>query len=85
MELNYSFYQLPSEDAFSGWREATPPRFTFAVKVSRFITHVKRLRDNETTLEIFLGRARILGDKRGPLSISYRPICRVTMGGSSSS
>jgi len=45
VELNNSFYHLPTEKAFGGWRDSTPETFAFAVKVSRFITHIKKLRD----------------------------------------
>ncbi|TET15429.1 MAG: DUF72 domain-containing protein, partial [Dehalococcoidia bacterium] len=50
VELNNSFYHLPSEKAFGGWRNSTPETFAFAVKVSRFITHVKRLGNAEEPL-----------------------------------
>ena len=54
VELNNSFYRLPSENAF-------------AVKVSRFITHIKRLRNTKEAVEKFVTRAKILGEKLGPL------------------
>jgi uncharacterized protein YecE (DUF72 family) len=44
VEINNTFYRLPSRDAVAGWHEATPAGFTFTVKASRYITHVKRLR-----------------------------------------
>jgi len=73
VELNASFYRLPSEDAFRTWYRSTPPDFTFAVKVSRFITHIKRLRDIEEPLHNFLERAQILGEKLGPLLYQLPP------------
>ena len=45
VELNNSFYRLPSERSFSNWRDTSPDGFRYAVKVSRFITHMKRLKD----------------------------------------
>ncbi|MFC2013702.1 DUF72 domain-containing protein [Chloroflexota bacterium] len=42
VELNNAFYRLPSETAFANWRDSSPDNFTFDVKVSRFITHIKR-------------------------------------------
>lgn len=57
VELNNSFYRLPSEKAFVNWGEASPESFTFAVKVSRFITHIKRLKDVEEPMQKFLERA----------------------------
>ena len=67
VELNNSFYRLPSEAAFATWRDSSPANFIFAVKVSRFITHIKRLRDVEEAVDKFISRAQILGDKLGPL------------------
>jgi len=67
VELNNSFYRLPTENAFANWENATPSDFIFAVKVSRFITHIKRLKDTSEALEKFLSRARLLGNKLGPL------------------
>ncbi len=73
MELNNSFYHLPSEKAFVTWRESSPDNFAFAVKASRFITHVKRLRNLESAPETFLSRARLLEHKLGPLLYQLPP------------
>ena len=73
VELNVSFYRLPSESAFVTWHRSSPPGFLFAVKVSRFITHIKRLRSAEEPLESFLGRARLLDEKLGPLLYQLPP------------
>lgn len=73
VELNNSFYHLPSERAFLAWKEATPPGFVFAVKASRLITHLKKLRNVEQALENFLGRARLLGEKLGPILYQLPP------------
>ena len=73
VELNNSFYHLPSEKAFAGWRDSSPEGFLFSVKVSRFITHMKKLRNVEEPLENFLSRARILEDKLGPLLYQLPP------------
>jgi uncharacterized protein YecE (DUF72 family) len=73
VELNNSFYHLPSEKAFAGWRADSPEGFVFAVKVSRFITHIKRLRDAEEPLHTFLERADLLVDKLGPLLYQLPP------------
>lgn len=67
VELNNSFYRLPSEKAFTNWRDSSPAEFKFAVKVSRFITHVKRLRDTADPVANFMSRARLLDEKLGPL------------------
>ena len=73
VELNNSFYRLPSEAAFSNWYNSTPPGFTFAVKVSRFITHIKRLRDCQDAIDNFMSRAATLKDKLGPLLYQLPP------------
>jgi uncharacterized protein YecE (DUF72 family) len=73
LELNNSFYQLPSEKAFVNWRESSPEGFVFAVKVSRFITHIKRLRSVEEPMQNFLTRAAFLRDKLGPLLYQLPP------------
>ena len=73
VELNNSFYRLPSEDAFTNWYNSSPPDFTFAVKVSRFITHIKRLKNTGEAVENFISRARILNEKLGPLLYQLPP------------
>jgi uncharacterized protein YecE (DUF72 family) len=67
VELNNSFYHLPSEKAFINWKDSSPPEFVFSVKISRFITHVKRLRNTEEPVANFMARARLLKGKLGPL------------------
>ncbi len=73
VELNNSFYKLPSENAVRGWKERSPEGFTFAVKASRLITHYRRLRGAESALETFLERMKGLGDKLGPVLFQTPP------------
>ena len=73
VELNNTFYRLPSEAAFAAWYNVSPADFSFAVKVSRFITHIKRLRDTENSVANFLARAEILKEKLGPLLYQLPP------------
>ena len=73
VELNNSFYRLPSEQAFANWRDTSPPGFVYAVKVSRFITHIKRLKDVAEPVATFLSRARHLNEKLGPLLYQLPP------------
>jgi len=73
VELNNSFYRLPSETAFTTWHDSSPTNFTFAVKVSRFITHIKRLRNSEEAVDNFISRAKILAEKLGPLLYQLPP------------
>lgn len=73
VELNNTFYRLPTEKAFEQWKARSPPGFTFALKVSRLITHMKKMRNVETQLQNFLSRARLLEDKLGPLLYQTPP------------
>jgi uncharacterized protein YecE (DUF72 family) len=73
VELNNTFYRLPSESTFASWYSKSIPNFIFAVKVSRFITHVKRLKDCGEPLTTFLDRAGILKEKLGPLLYQLPP------------
>lgn len=73
VELNRPFYRLPTAETFAAWRAAVPPGFVFAVKVSRFFTHLKRLKDPDIHLRLFLERARRLGPTLGPLLFQLPP------------
>lgn len=73
VELNNSFYHLPSEKAFANWWESSSDGFVFAIKMSRFITHVKRLKNVAKPLQNFLSRATFLQDKLGPLLYQLPP------------
>ncbi len=53
VEINNSFYRLPSKETFESWRDMAPPGFRFTVKASRYITHVKKLKDPGTGLANF--------------------------------
>jgi uncharacterized protein YecE (DUF72 family) len=69
VEVNNTFYRLPRRDAVARWIEQTPEDFRFAVKMSRYITHIKRLTDPEGGLERFYGRIEPLAEspKMGPV------------------
>lgn len=73
VELNNSFYRLPSERAFRDWREKAPSRFVYAVKASRYITHMKKLTGVEEALSRFLERCRLLGPHLGPILYQLPP------------
>lgn len=73
VELNNSFYRLPSKEAMKAWRDQTPPRFCFAAKGSRYLTHAKKLKDPEQGIERFFERADILGAKLGPILFQLPP------------
>jgi uncharacterized protein YecE (DUF72 family) len=65
VEINSSFYRLPSEASLRAWADAVPPGFLFAVKGSRLITHARRLAEAERAVSTFLDRVRLLGDRLG--------------------
>ncbi len=67
VEINNSFYHLPGEKTFENWREKTGDNFQFAVKGSRYITHMKKLKDPEKSLVKFMDQIEGLGDKLGPV------------------
>jgi uncharacterized protein YecE (DUF72 family) len=73
VELNNSFYRLPSEETFAGWRRQVPAGFLFAIKASRFLTHIKRLRDPDEPLERLFSHARPLGPTLGPVLYQIPP------------
>jgi len=79
VEINNSFYRLPTEQAFDRWREASAERFCFAVKASRFITHVKRLKDPDDPVALFWSRARRLATKLGPVLFQLPPSMRADL------
>ncbi|HZO97461.1 MAG TPA: DUF72 domain-containing protein [Gaiellaceae bacterium] len=78
VELNTTFYRLPRAAAAARWAEETPPGFVFAAKVSRFVTHVKRLLEVERHLPLLLGRLEPLAaaGKLGPLLWQLPPTFR---------
>src|SRR5947199_204001 len=67
VELNNTFYHLPKESAFDSWRNAVPVDFLYAVKGSRFITHMIKLKDPGRGIWNFVPRAQRLGRKLGPI------------------
>ena len=73
VELNNPFYRLPTAELFNRWREAAPDDFEFAVKASRYITHVKRLRNVADEIALFGERASHLGPKLGPVLFQLPP------------
>ncbi|MGW8566456.1 DUF72 domain-containing protein [Isoptericola sp. NPDC055881] len=68
LELNGTFYGLQRPSSFLRWRDQVPPGFTFAVKGSRYVTHLKRLREPGTALANFVASGLLaLGDRLGPV------------------
>jgi uncharacterized protein YecE (DUF72 family) len=73
VENNGTFYRLPSRETFVGWRERTPDDFVMAVKASRYLTHVRKLRDPAEPVARLLGAASGLGPKLGPILVQLPP------------
>lgn len=73
VEVNNAFYRLPERDIFARWRASTPEDFCVAVKMSRYLTHIKRLRDPAEPVARFLDRAAGLGAKLGPVLLQLPP------------
>jgi uncharacterized protein YecE (DUF72 family) len=72
-EINASFYRLPSEAMVEGWATRTPEGFCLAWKVSRFITHNKKLRNCDDSVRLVFGRMAPLGARQGPALIQLPP------------
>ena len=73
LEINASFYRMPTDKAVAGWRDQTPADFLFAWKASRFITHNKKLKDPADPLAYMFERANGLGSKLGPVLFQLPP------------
>lgn len=73
VEINNSFYRLPSPETFEKWHDGTPADFLFAVKASRFITHMKKLKDPAGSFEKFFSAVAHLGPKLGPILFQFPP------------
>lgn len=73
VEINYTFYRMPTAKTVAGWDAATPAGFTFVLKAPQRITHIARLKNVDETLRVFLETARALGPKLGPILFQLPP------------
>jgi uncharacterized protein YecE (DUF72 family) len=73
VEINNSFYRLPGPETFAAWRKATPTGFVFAVKGSRFLTHMKKLNIEKEGLGRFFNSVKELKEKAGPILFQLPP------------
>jgi uncharacterized protein YecE (DUF72 family) len=76
VENNGTFYRLPPRETFAGWRERVPGDFVMTVKASRYLTHVRRLRDPAGPARRLLDAAAGLGDRLGPVLLQLPPDLR---------
>jgi uncharacterized protein YecE (DUF72 family) len=80
VEVNNTFYRLPERRTFADWRARTPADFEFVVKASRFLTHVRRLREPREPVRRLLDHAGGLGTKLGPVLLQLPPNLRADAG-----
>jgi uncharacterized protein YecE (DUF72 family) len=80
VEINNAFYRLPSRETFEGWRERVPGDFVVAVKASRYLTHIKRLKEPEEPVHRLMSHAAGLGDRLGPVLLQLPPTLRADPG-----
>jgi uncharacterized protein YecE (DUF72 family) len=73
VEVNNSFYRIPTEKVLAGWAEQVPPDFRFVLKASRRITHNSRLADEDGSLEYFLRAVNPLSERLGPTLFQLPP------------
>ncbi len=73
VENNGTFYRLPSRDTFASWHDRVPDGFVMTVKASRYLTHVRRLRDPAEPVRRMLEAAAGLGDRLGPVLLQLPP------------
>jgi uncharacterized protein YecE (DUF72 family) len=73
LELNASFYRLPGGETFRKWRQRTPENFVWAVKMNRYVSHIRRLKNVEGAMGRFYDAVSALGEKLGPILIQLPP------------
>jgi uncharacterized protein YecE (DUF72 family) len=73
VEINNTFYRLPEPPAFTSWRARAPKSFLYAIKASRFLTHMKKLKDPQEPLDRLFERVRLLGAHLGPVLYQLPP------------
>jgi uncharacterized protein YecE (DUF72 family) len=77
VEINNTFYRLPPRETFEGWARRFPSDVAIALKASRYLTHIKRLREPEEPVQRFLEHAEPLGARLGPVLVQLPPDLRV--------
>jgi len=79
VEINNSFYKLPSFETFANWRAAVPDDFIFAVKASRYITHMKKLKEPQEGLSRLFNNINALEEKLGPILFQLPPMWKLNL------
>ncbi len=80
VELNVTFYRMPASSTFRSWATRVPDEFVFAVKASRYLTHVRRLKQPRDSVALLVDRARELGSHLGPILIQLPPDLELDLG-----
>jgi uncharacterized protein YecE (DUF72 family) len=80
VECNNAFYRLPSPETFAAWRDRTPDGFVMAVKASRYLTHIRRLRDPVEPVRRLMSHATALGPRLGPVLLQFPPTLQADSG-----
>jgi uncharacterized protein YecE (DUF72 family) len=73
VEINNTFYHLPKAETFEAWRRQAPPGFCYVLKFSRYGSHIKKLKDPDGSVGVFLDRAERLGGLLGPVLVQLPP------------
>lgn len=73
VEVDSTFYRIPTIQTIKNWKQQTPSSFMFALKFPQIITHVKTLKDCQNETRVFLDKAGLLGEKLGPLLLQFPP------------
>jgi uncharacterized protein YecE (DUF72 family) len=79
VEINNSFYRLPSPAAFDKWHDQAPPGFRYAVKANRYLTQAKKLNECEEPLQRMMTAVRHLGDRLGPMLYQLPPTLKCNL------
>ena len=80
VESNAAFYMLPKQETFRAWAERTPDDFLMTVKMNRYVTHIRRLKDSVESIGRFLDHAANLGPKLGPVLLQLPPNLKADLG-----
>ena len=73
VEVDSTFYRIPTQPTVTNWKQQTPENFMFSLKFPQIITHIKMLKDCQYETDVFLDRANLLGEKLGVLLLQFPP------------
>jgi uncharacterized protein YecE (DUF72 family) len=79
VEINYTFYRMPTAKTTGAWLAQAPPGFKYVLKAPKRITHEKRLKDCKDSVDFFCESARVLGDHLGPLLFQLPPTFKLDL------